>query len=316
MIKNKDLLYDGELPMKKLRVILMGLLLLLCMSACSNKQEKENTDYTEKAQKKYIDNLVKGKIDQAENNMGIEEELLYDENDVKITVLKMEKNEIQTILTLRIENQTEKDCTFYAEDISVNNCMIMGSCYQVVDAGKKANTKIYLHNDEMEACGIERIGKIEFSIKMHEKDKYDDMLSTGPLCVKTNYANENDYVYDDSGYVFYDDKDIKIVFKEISEDEMYLGPSLVFYVENKTNRSVAVMEEDFSVNGYMVNAYLSAYLPPGKCAFSYMTIMETDLNEYGIKEFSEIEMSFRILDRNTWKAIAETDTVKMKINKK
>ena len=71
--------------------------------------------------------------------VSIEEQVLYDENDIKITATGIEDGWLGTELKLLIENNTDQSITVQAKNANVNGYMVTTMMSADVAAGKKAN---------------------------------------------------------------------------------------------------------------------------------------------------------------------------------
>ncbi len=128
----------------------------------------------------------------------IEETVMVDEKDVRITATSLEYNNYSVELMLAIENNSDKNLSFVCGSVgydcgSVNGYMIPGMYMNTdVAAGKTANESIEISTDELMVCGINEIADIEIGFDISD-DEYDNYLQTGPCQVKTSIANTYDY---------------------------------------------------------------------------------------------------------------------------
>lgn len=75
---------------------------------------------------------------------------------------------------------------------------------------------------------------------------------------------------------------------------------------------VTVQANDVSVNGFIVNALISEEITPGRHAIADMTFMSSELEENGIENMEDLELSFHIFDTDTWDTITDTDVIAVK----
>ena len=236
--------------------------------------------------------------------------MLVDEKDVKITLKSIDTNGwFGPELKILIENESDKDLTFTIENACVNGYMNSASLYAQVAAGKKANEEIDISKTDMEACGISVVASIDLSFRIHD-DGYKDYLETDLVTIKTSADAGYDYTFDDSGEQVFEAKGVKIVVKGLT-DESIFGTGVLFYVENNSEKNVLITSDDVSVNGFMISDLLYCTVLPGKHAVEASTLLKSDLEDNGIDEIEQVEMTFIIRNAETWKTIAESDPVKI-----
>ncbi|MCD7717676.1 MAG: hypothetical protein LUI39_14745 [Lachnospiraceae bacterium] len=92
-------------------------------------------------------------------------------------------------------------------------------------------------------------------------------------------------------------------------EDGWLGAELNVLVENDTESAFTLQIRDSSVNGIMTDFQASIDVEPGKKANDSITIMTSDLEDNGIEQIADIEMSLHIFDSETWDTIADTDAI-------
>lgn len=112
------------------------------------------------------------------------ENVIYDDNGIKIVCLGTEEAILGTNVKFRIENNSEYDYVVYAKDISVNRYMINGWLYSRVKSGKVVNDKLYVSNSVLEENGISSIDEIELVFDITNKDKYSLSFDTESITFK------------------------------------------------------------------------------------------------------------------------------------
>ena len=95
----------------------------------------------------------------------------------------------------------------------------------------------------------------------------------------------------------YKDNNISIYFTGISG--YLLGYAIDFEIENLSNRSLLIMNEETSINGYMRNE-ASCYIEvsPGKKIKDAISISGSEADEIPIRKVKNIETKFKICDDN------------------
>ena len=108
-----------------------------------------------------------------------------------------------------------------------------------------------------------------------------------------------------------DTKDIRIIAQGIDKDDSIFGPSLMLYIENNANLNITIQARDVSVNGFMIDSIMSEDISIGNKSITSLTFMNSDLEENGIENIEEIELSFHIYNYDSYDTYLDTQTVKV-----
>jgi hypothetical protein len=111
--------------------------------------------------------------------------------------------------------------------------------------------------------------------------------------------------------VIFDDKDIKIIWKDWASDDYYTAFS--YYIENNSAKEITVQARDTSINGFMVDPSMSTDVLPGKKSVDVMIVYNSDLEANNITDLQEMETSFRVFAENLTEVISDTDPVMIDI---
>lgn len=131
----------------------------------------------------------------------LEETVLVDESDVKITATGIQYTAYSVELELTIENNSAKNLSFVAGALgyncnSVNGYMVTSGYLNAdVAAGKKTVETVSFHTSELMILGLTEIADIEMGFQITD-DGYNDYLATGPRQVKTSAADSYNYETD------------------------------------------------------------------------------------------------------------------------
>lgn len=217
---------------------------------------------------------------------------------------------ISTKVKLLIENESGKDITVQTRNVSVNGYMVGASMSAAVVNGKKANDDLFIMSSSLEKDGISTIADIEFSFHVFETDNFNSLFDSDIIQLKTSAADSYEYTFDDSGDVVYNEGGVKIVVKGLSDSDSIFGPGIIVYAENKSEENVTVQVRDVSVNGFMTDPIFSADVAAGKHAIDSITFMKYKLDENGIDNVKDVELSFHIFNELFGESV-DTDTVKI-----
>lgn len=306
-ITNDDIhKYKEETQMKKILSLFLTLLLTASLAACGNQtegtsgtsvepsasetqpaasdtgNETEPADMSEDTMNSYTFN----------QNATIEETILVDEYDVKITATELTYDDYSAELALVIENNSDRNLSFIANSIgyscnSVNGYMLPDGYLNCdVAAGKKATDTISIAYDSLMAYGISEIADLEIGFDISDDDY--NHTYTGPCAILTSAADSYDYSrtyyrntiaseasqtgndYSVSYFstdAVYEENGLAIVSQTMINNKG--GESiLLLEIENTTGETVNVSTADIDLNGLRIydSTWSSDTINPGKTA--------------------------------------------------
>lgn len=282
-------------------IVCLALFLVMAMGSGSDSKDTDTTKDTETSEVN----------EQNKKEVSVDEEVIFEENDIKITVTGLDMDGwMGPELKLLIENDSDQNITVQARLASANGFMVDSTISEDVAATKKANTGISFSDTDLKNAGIETISNMQFSFHIFDTDSWDSILDSELITVNTSAS---DYVqsYDDTGNILIDANGIKIIAKGLDTGDSIFGPSLILCIENNTDRNITVQARDESVNGFMIDSIMSTDISASNKALTALTFMSTDLEENGIEEINDIELSFHIFDYNTFDTYYDTEMVKV-----
>ena len=251
----------------------------------------------------------------------LEEMVMYDEGDIKITATGLTYSNYDVELELLIENNTEKDLSFISGSLgyscnSVNGYMTTDGYLNCdVAAGKKANDSISFEYDKLMLYGIYEIADIEIGFDISDEDY--DSIYTGPCQIKTSayesydYSNNHyqssinnavvmsAYEYDMMHFstdCLYEDNGVKMLSQGImvSADGEKL---LLLEFENTTESNIYLRAGDISLNGLKVTdgTWTSEALNAGKkgiLGIEITNVLEQEFMDlFGMNEIGSVKFT-------------------------
>lgn len=312
---------------KSFSVLLIGALLMVLVSCGGG--AISSTSNPQVGTSPSVPNLNSEPLEMFTSKAGIEETVLVDESDIKITATELSYDRSYPELKLTIENNTNKNLTFYAGTLgysrnSINGYMISSGYLNVdVTAGKKANDSIHFDADELALLGITDIADIEIGFNVQD-DNYDTYLQTGPRQLKTTLADGYDYDTDSYqsaitgntlGYTYYysvqhyaseelyNQKGIRIISEVLlqnTEGELALLLELV----NEGTDPIEAVVSDISLNGLVVysSTWDSEFINGGKRYVMNMKLSSAldsvYWDVYGLSKIGDITFSLGLKDEN------------------
>lgn len=302
---------------KKIILVLLSMCLSVSAAACGSSESEPSGNTSE-------DNVTSeaetseqdSKIDEeVQTEITVNEQELFNENGITITAKGFSNDGIfGPEVNVLIENNSDKNITVQTRNSSVNGYMVDFQISSEVAPGKKINDSMILMNTDLENSGISTICDMEFSFHIFDSDSWDTFVDSEPIIINTSASGTYEQNYDDSGDVIFDNNDIKIISKGISENDSLMGPALYLYIENNSDKDITVQSRDTSIDGFMIEPIFSSDVISGKKAVDTMVIMSTDIEDNGIEAIEEIETSFHIFDTDSWDTIVDTDPIIIKCN--
>ena len=245
----------------------------------------------------------------SDGTVSIEPQVLLDQNDVVITAQEYVTDSIWGDgIKVLIENNGSQDVGISTNELIVNDYMISGLFSSTVAAGKKANDVVYLSSSELEAAGIDTVGKIEIYFHAFDSNSYQTLWDADGVEIRTSAYDSMDTTPNDAGVELYNQDGIRIVGKTVDENSFW-GTAILLYVENTTERNVGVSVDDMSVNGFMMNPFFATTVYAGKKAIDDITLLSSDLEANGIESIETVELKFHIYDADTYETITDSDPI-------
>ena len=289
---------------QKILCLLMALTVFMCMAMGSgSSDESEGTSGLTSTQASNVGSEA----------IAIDEQVLLDRDGVKVTATEYVEDSIWGEgIKILVENTSEKNIGVNCNAVIVNNFMITDLFSTSVAAGKKANDTIYLSSGDLEAAGIDNVGQVELYFHAYNSDTYDTIFDADVVTVKTTAFEQMDTTVSEEGIVLYDANDVKVMGRYVSDDSFW-GAAVLLYLENNTEKNIVVSCENMSINGFMVTPYFHGDVYAGKMAVDEITILSSDLEENGITDIEDIEVSFHIYDSDTYDTIADSEPVSITV---
>lgn len=235
-------------------------------------------------------------------------ELLVVDNDactIKITGIDPD-NWMGFSLKVYLENKTSDKTLMYSVDsASVNGLASDPFWAMEVNAGKKANSTISFMDSELKEQGVTEYTDIELSFRVYD---FDDWMSDAVAEVTVHvypYGADNVQAFQreaQSGDVLLvDNEHLSVTVTGCGMDPIW-GYTVKLYIVNKTDKTLMLSAESASINGFMADPFWAVEVAPGKSAASDVSWFTTTLEENGITDVEEIELTLTAYDSNDWSA--------------
>lgn len=310
---------------KKRRRLAIILCFLICASVvlvgCSSSDSSgtreivaSNNDPASSSSADSSDSISKEDDSAVSADITIEEQVLVDQNNIVITAKEYVSDSIWGDgIKVLLENNSDKDVTVSCNALIVNDYMITDLFASQIASGKKANDTIYLSSSELEAAGIDTVGKVEIYFHVYDSSSYENIFDSDCVTIQTSEYANMDTTPNDAGTELYNEGGIRIIGKAVDENSFW-GTAVLLYCENTSGDNVGISVDDMSVNGFMMSPFFSTTVYSGKKSIDDITIFSSDLEENGIEEIEEVELKFHIYNADTYNTITDTDPIVFSVN--
>ena len=289
--------------MKKWLALILAMILCLSLLSCS--KDKQEDDDNEKQ------STTDGKQEEADP-VTIKEQVIYDQNDVKVTVNSLEDSSLLgTSLLLTVENNRSEDLKITVGSMTVNGLVIDAVFYHDVAAGEILQEKLYLLETLMNASNITVIQNIEFQLRFVEPESYDTLFESDLIRLSTTADPNYKQPINDSGIVAYSDSNIRFIIQDILENKDLKQQNVQVFIENNSQRDWTLLLDSFKVNGVEIDPVFSCEIPVGKKAYDFISISTDDLTEQNITRIDTLEFTLRIIDFDEYSNTYTTELIKV-----
>lgn len=246
--------------------------------------------------------------DNASAGESITEQVLVDQDGIKITATEYVTDDIWGDgIKLIVENTSDNDYTVGCDALIVNDYMITDLFSADVAAGKKSNEVMYLSSSELEAAGIDVVGKVEMYFHAYDSN-WDSLFQNVYSEIETSQYANMDTTANDEGTELYNENGIRIVGKTVDENSFW-GTAILLYVENTSGNNIGINVDNMSINGFMMSPLFSTTVYDGKKSIDAITVFSSDLEENGIESIDEVELKFHIYNADSYDTIADSDAI-------
>ena len=236
--------------------------------------------------------------------------VLLDEAGLKITAKELVDDSLWGPgVKLLIESTADRSLTVQCNSLVVNGYMMSDLLFSAdVAAGKKANETLYFSSSDLEAAEIQTISEIDISFHVFDSESYDAVLDSSEVSLQTSAYGTVEQPALDDGKELYNANGVRIVGRYVDEDSFW-GAGLLLFMENTSDRRVTIQCDDLSINGFMVTPLFSCDVNAGRMALDEISVLSSDLEENGIEAVEEVELTFSILDLESFSTIDESGPI-------
>ncbi len=235
----------------------------------------------------------------------------FSQDGISVTVGDLIYEDVTTKLSMNIKNETDKSVTVTTAEFSVNGLMCSDVLMETVEPKEKSEAFVEISNQWFGEMNISTITDMEFVIKVFD-EKNEEIMKSQVLLVKTDAPWTYRQKYEMEGIRLYSEDGITLAVKEMKKSALSNDYELVFYIENKTNKTLSVMSDDVEVNGTPIEPLFVLSVGPKKKAVESMLFYEKDLEEREIEKIKTVNASFKAFDENL-ETVFETKVIKVPV---
>lgn len=277
--------------MKKMTAYLLGLALMISMTACSSADSDdsgENNDNTP--------------VETEE--ISFEEITVVDNEQCTIKITGIEPDNMWGYtLNAYLENKSDdKTYMFSVQNASVNGLQTDPLFATTVAAGKKSNEEINFSED-LSSYGLTDFTDIQLTFRVYDNDDWmaDDVALQTVHVYPYGEDKATTFVRESQStdHVIVDNENVTIIVTGYDEDGIW-GYTMHLYLVNKTDSEVMFSVDDVSVNGFMADPFWAASVAAGKAAFSDVSWSDSTFEDNDITTVEEIEMTWSVYNNEDW----------------
>ncbi len=302
--------------MKKASLALVAI--ALALTACGGSKKAESVAETKTAS---VETAAEGTEasneaadkTEAAQTPSVAETVVLDREGLKITAKELDMNgSLGPSLKLLIENGTEQNVTVQIRDMSVNGYMIAPLFSSAVGKGETKEDGVGFSPRALKLSGIDTFAELEFRFCVLDSETLDKRYESEPITLRTSAAEGYQERFDDSGTVAYEGEGVKIVVRGPIEKENGFGPGILLYIENKSDKKIAIHATDVTVNDAVLEPIFSPEIAPGKHVIEAMTFFDNQLEDSKINTVRKAAFKCLIVDAESSETVKETDLIQLK----
>lgn len=231
------------------------------------------------------------------------EQVIYDENDIKITFKSYEYEELE----LLVENGTDKNIALSADELVINGITVPVFLYVEAAAGKKTVDIVDLDEDIMEVAQIRDIARLHCpEAQIVDTDSYETLHDLSFTLAAQGSEGFRQPI-DSTGDRIFERNGVTVTAQTVSGS--FFGQSLRLFVRNGMGRDVIVQAENVSVNGSALEAWLYDKVYDGTVRYCELELFEDGLEDSGIGKIEEVSFTISLTDPKTFQTLITSDRI-------
>lgn len=296
-------------------LVAAGLLGMALLGGCGKKAEDETTSIDDGG----IEIVQDGPSDFPTGNRVELDQVLYDEDGLKVTATGFGPVIYYAALDLDIQNTSDKQMQVYLENNSLNGWNWDAQLVDTSDGQYNEGIDVILEPGEtiscglgysntlyLEPCHIEKMAQIGFMLAGYDPETGDVLVRTPELIVDLPGGEGYTQSYEATGDVAYDKDGITVIANKVTQND-WGGYEIPIFVGNLSDRAIKVYQLSRTIDGKTTDEELPTEIA---CAAAGKRTFTSPWIEEELNEGSTYEITLRIseVDPVTFEEIAEIDT--------
>ncbi len=277
--------------MKKFLTILISLLMIVTFTGCSSGSDGEEGSISGDDTQQQVE----------ENPIVFEEITVVDDDNLTIQITAMDEDDYT--LTVYLENKSAENTYNYSlSRLSVDGIEVDDWFYETVSAGNKVNGTIEFDDDDLDV--LSQFTDIGLTFYVYDDDTWDEVITETVHVYPYGEENASAYVREtlDTDVILIDNDYVQMIATGFEHGDFWSQYELEVYLVNKTDSDVMFSVSDAAINGFMIDPFWATSVGANNVKFGTITWSDSDIEEQGITEIEDIQMSMRVYDYNDWLA--------------
>lgn len=325
---------------KRVLAILLGLTMGAIVAGCGGDQEPEYIPSTEDYEQEECDIDETEEVDTIEEEdviedidetedvaeaededtieVTIEERLLFEHNDIKLTAVSIDESDFSgnhraKNLNVFIENDSDIPIIIQVRDVSINGRMMNRTAFNSETmAGMRNNQPIVFNPQELEDNGIDVIGTIEITFVLHNSETWEPFFTTDLITIETSAVDQVSHAEQPTQEMreVMNRDGITVYFIDFRDSDFFGGVEEArFFIRNDSDIPIMIFTQNTSVNGFMMNGMLHSVIRPDRATITSVMFMGEEFERNGIDEIETMNLYFLIINLETDMPIFESETI-------
>jgi len=223
----------------------------------------------------------------------IEEQVIYDDNDIIIKALSLNMNaEEGPILVLSAENNSDVDRHITIKNSSVNNIMIEPQFEMFLYSEIPVISGVIFPRRALETANIETFSDISFAVHLAEIDNTENSIESAQINLRTSMAGRYSQSHEFEGYPVVSAEGVTI--KIGKSNESVLSQQIYVYIENSLTEDIFVETVNAAINGIEMDPMFFERVNAGKKRWTCLTFRDSDIVRNGIVSIEELTISLEV----------------------
>lgn len=296
--------------MKKRLAVILAAAVSLSLSACSQRPEAETPAQLTIAQAAST-NLVAA----PRTEYVFPAQTLIKEQGIVVTAIYLKTVDVEAPeLTLRVENNSERNITIHCENAAINGYMVDPVVFINAKPGTSSIETLTFQRENLTRSGIKTMSSLELSLRVYEKGQWDKIIETPMIPISLPYSLELPEIDNESGTCICDRDDIRIFVQGTAKNQERQSTDILIYTENNSDHNQMLLVKDLKVNGHEIDPIFFDSIYAGKRSVEAITVFQQTLTENRIREIQEIDLSMQVVEIGTWEQTITTTPAKIHMN--